>query len=813
MKQKLHKKRGLHSLAGAAAFFLLCGLSAPAPATVLLTDNFMYDTGNLLGQGEWKSQDPTASPVVLPIQVVDTALTYPGYQENPVGKAVRIDNKGEDLYKEFTPAITSGSVYFSALIHLEDAQSKSTQGEYFLHFGEGGGTTMYNGRLMAKKSDNGKLVLGITRGGTSSITVWDENEYELNTTLLVVIKYTFVDGNKMNKASLFINPVIDGDEPEPNVTSGTETGAQLTKAGSISIRQGAGSRTPLGVIDAVRVATTWGELFPGDVPPLPVPVIAVNPARPYFGAVFAGETYTATVNIKATNLTENIRIDVADGSELSTAVSSIEKSDAESDAGFDLVLTLNPVSEETYTDTLILTTAGTEPVKVALMWSTTAAIPVANIGELRQVDLSDPATARATYKLVGECLVSHVFKDDDKKYIYIQDHTSAITVQDQYNDIVTEYAAGDRLVNLYVTLESIFGTLFALPAVDFGAPVSQNNEIIPQEVTLAELAANPTNYESRLVTVKGIAFFNRENENGGIFTEGTNNKISQDGTEATMRVFKGADFIGQAIPAKADLTGIPTASSGKLVAPRSAADIVEVTDQPATPKSLVADFNDGLPEGWEKQAGWEYRSDEGVDGTGCMYIEGPSDYNLTSPTIDLSAGGYTLTYDYKWIPMGDWEEEAEVNVMISSDNGQSFSKLGKWKRANSFTEASFDLAAYTSPTTKIRFAFAITNPAGWTEGGTGWLDNLKLTSELVSIENQEADELTVAQYPGHICITAPQTITSVRITNLSGQLLLDARNTDDCSYETPAGILSPGIYLLEVTSGGNKTVRKIAIGR
>lgn len=1117
MKQKLHANRWLRTLTGGAALFLLSGFFMPVQATLLLNDNFDYDTGNLLGQGEWNRQGTTATS---PIQVVDTALTYAGYQDTPEGKAVRIGNSGEDLYKEFT-AVSSGTVYLSALVNLNQVQSSANQGEYFLHFGEGGGSSIFSGRLMAKRSENDKIMLGITRSGTSTLTVWDPQEYELNTTLLVVIKYNIVEGGKNDVVNLFVNPVINGTEPEPTATTKTETGVEISQAGSVGIRQGASSRTALGVIDALRVATEWNELFPGSTPPQPTPKIIVTPSSVYFGNVFAGETYTKTVTVKAQNLTEDIRVSTKDGSELSVPVATIDKTTAETEEGFSLILTLNPTNAENYTDEVRLVTAGLDTVRITPMWSTTVAIPVANIGELRQVDLNDPeisstvfkltgectvshvykegevkyiyiqdqssaltiwdnfgdiateyktgdklthlylslenvfgtrmalpaadpgealshnneiiplevtlaelaanpvnyearlvtvkevsftnrenenegiftqgtnnkisqngteatmrvfkgadfigqpipvkanltgiptastgkliaprsaadieeigrtapsitctpssvtfgfvftgetytatlnikatdlqenirialkdgselsvseteieksatesengadltltlnpanpdnyideiqlvtagtdtvkiravwsATvaipvaniaelrqvdmtnpeiARATYKLTGECFVSHLYKDGDAKYIYIQDHSSAATLWDMNQDIATEYVTGDKLSNLYVTLEKISGTLMLLPAADPGAPLSQHNEIIPQEVTLAELAANPENYEARLITVKEVSFFNRENENQGIFTEGTQNKISQGETEATMRVFKGADFLGQTIPAKATLTGISTASTGKLIAPRSAADIVEITEQPTTPKSLITDFNEGLPEGWVKEAGWEYRNDEGVDGTGCMYIEGPADYTLTSPTVDLSAGKYSLTYQYKWIPMGDWMEEAEVRVMISNDNGLSYADLGKWKRANSFTEATFDLAAYTSPTTKIRFAFVILNQDDWTDGGNGWLDNFKLTSESVSIESQKTENLAIIRLNGKICITAPEAIASVRLIDLNGRVIKSAGNPDGYTYEMPVENLSAGVYLLEIISNGNKTIRKIAV--
>lgn len=64
------------------------------------------------------------SQTVDPIQVVGTALTYPGYYEKADGKSVRsgATKSAEDLHVRFTDndeGIKEGNVYFSALINVE----------------------------------------------------------------------------------------------------------------------------------------------------------------------------------------------------------------------------------------------------------------------------------------------------------------------------------------------------------------------------------------------------------------------------------------------------------------------------------------------------------------------------------------------------------------------------------------------------------------------------------------------------------------------------------------------------------------------
>lgn len=547
-------------------------------AQVLLTENFEYTVGDLVGKGGWTQQ---ASVSTTPIQVVDNALTYPQYQNAAIGKAIKIEDAGQDVYKEFSEQ-TLGTVYYAALVNLSAAQS-TTIGDYFMHFGEGSGaTTGFSGRLFAKTSAGGKLQFAVTRTSVAASAEFASNEYEFDQTHLIVVKYT-LKGNgssaKDDEVALFVNPVITETEPEPILVGTNTSSYNPGKIKGIYVRQGAKGKTALGVIDAIRVSSTWGGLF--GFSSGTTPTVTLSTKSLYMGEVFSGETYKETINVKGENLNENITIEGLLTGELTPSTMTILKEDAESENGFDLVLTLTPTSEDYYMEKLQFTTGGETAASLTVMWSATILNEVADLKTLRE----QTADGWTKYRMNGEVVISHIYKDGSKTYYYLQDSERAITVYDAFGDIKTSYAIGDKVKGLTGTLELMSGSLFLLPSMStLGELVSSGNEISPATVTLAALADAAAAYESRLVKVENVEF--KELEENAVFAYLTNPLISDGTAEAKMRVFKDADYIGTSIPAKATLIGISSAGSGELVAPRSLADILLEPKLEVTPDKL-----------------------------------------------------------------------------------------------------------------------------------------------------------------------------------------------------------------------------------
>ncbi|MCF0243200.1 MAG: hypothetical protein HUK06_00395, partial [Bacteroidaceae bacterium] len=95
--------------------------SLTANADLLLSDSFNYTVGDLYGQGSWWRL--AAAKTALPVQVVEDALTYDGYQSKAVGKAVQLvgnessTTSDESVKMQFAAEpVTSGTLYYSLLV-------------------------------------------------------------------------------------------------------------------------------------------------------------------------------------------------------------------------------------------------------------------------------------------------------------------------------------------------------------------------------------------------------------------------------------------------------------------------------------------------------------------------------------------------------------------------------------------------------------------------------------------------------------------------------------------------------------------------
>lgn len=560
----------------------------------MLTEDFAYEAGNLVGQGGWTQiLDKSTNP----LQVIEQGLTYADYQDEAVGGAATFVSNGQDAYLPLGRNITSGDVYVSALVNLSAVQT----GTYFFGFAQAeAASTNMRGKLFAKKSDNGKVQLGVSQQANSlkhyagRQAQFATTEYDLNNTILVVMKYSFIEGEDNDLVSLYINPAIDGTEPEnASITTKDEVlgSGDASSLGSIVIyQQDASASTgygPTGTIDAIRVSTTWAGLFDDSMlPPAPEFTFApsfmnIQDGTSYY--VFVGETYPFTLNVKAENLTGDITVAVkgASNGEVTIETSTITKEQAESGTGFDLKGTLKPQDINNYVDTLLFTTAGSEAVVYEIYWTPAAPQVATTLADFKEqyAQLSEYEAPWVIFKLTGEVVVSHVYMNGEAQQLYIQDETGGVWVNDNLGSLITSYQAGDKLSNFLFTAESSFGSMYLVPTKDFGTPVSQNNAIEPVVLTLAELATNADRYYGCLVKVETVDF-EMTLDGTGIVTEGAFGdegltvRIKQGDNSATINDLPGADFVGKDVPASArSITGISTSATGNAIAPRNLADI------------------------------------------------------------------------------------------------------------------------------------------------------------------------------------------------------------------------------------------------
>lgn len=232
----------------------------------LLDENFSYAVGQLTGNGGGSNVSGGSWTLIggtVQLNVVSGSLTYPGYISSNIGNRLLTRDtsaSAEDSYTSFTP-VSSGSIYYSFLLNVTDTTrmlDNSLAGDYMVAFLPSTSTTSYTNRITFKKGSVGNtfnIGLRITSTG-STVVVWSPANYTPGTTYLIASKLVFIPGTANDSAYLWVNPVLNGTIPTPDVAA-VQLGASTDPAdiGRFAIRQSGG--TPEAFIDGIRVGTTW----------------------------------------------------------------------------------------------------------------------------------------------------------------------------------------------------------------------------------------------------------------------------------------------------------------------------------------------------------------------------------------------------------------------------------------------------------------------------------------------------------------------------------------------------------------------------
>jgi hypothetical protein len=178
-----------------------------------------------------------------------TGLSMADYPSSDIGGSIVISSSNSEDVNSVFSAKQDGIVYSSALVNFSFAGS----GTYFFHFMDDG--FGYSGRVGVKSDGNGQILFGI--GATSSSLTYGTTAYDLDTTYLIVASYNIDTG----VANLYVLTAPEATEPAtPEATNTGDSGRMVQKIG---IRQGSGGSS--GMIDGVRVATSWADIMVNDV--------------------------------------------------------------------------------------------------------------------------------------------------------------------------------------------------------------------------------------------------------------------------------------------------------------------------------------------------------------------------------------------------------------------------------------------------------------------------------------------------------------------------------------------------------------------
>lgn len=587
---------------------LLASVGMIQAQTLLLDEKFDYDVSSstaLNGKGAWT---PWGSHSAAPIQISATRLTdkYDGQAEGLAAVELTNTVSGEDLYYTYvTENFTEGSVYYAAVLRVTAAPEASETYFLCMPYVASSLSKPEVARLFAKQSSDGKYRLGISRQGEGDGKVaYTTQEFAYGDDVLAVVRYTIVEGTTNDEVALYVNPAPAAQQPEQadavNIDTGSDANLAKGALTAIELRQGR-TLAPKNAADVLvaglRVATSYGALFGIDgpvVPDTPKPAISATPSSLLFGNygyVYPDETYTQDVVVKAENLTGDITVGGMTTGLLTASATTIDKDAAMSDAGYTLTVTLRPTaaSVETYQDVLTLSAEGMdEPVSLQAKWGTIVPDDKADLTALLA-----SMDEGYTYRVTGELTVTHVQPMTGKTQYFLQDDARGVMVEDAEGVWAKAgLQTGMKVKNLLGEGVVSFGSKYLRPVLcqkPFEV-VSEGNAVQPVTVTIADLLAAPQTYQNRLVRLEGVELGRKGTEgfepaqDGDTFTTDIGNRTQvrdAAGNQVEIRVFDASmDFVGQPVPAKANLTGLSTTSTGKLIAPRSMADIAAVVEQP-----------------------------------------------------------------------------------------------------------------------------------------------------------------------------------------------------------------------------------------
>lgn len=567
-----------------AAFLSLCALNAE----VLFTEHFSQttetlatNTDNLPYSGElavtgWTNVWGSSGNLYVNDS---TDLTYTGYKSTT-------DNTGSAEYREtfarrvaspLSKSVSSGSVYMAGIVKISSIKSSGKDYLWALGVGTSGlnaASSKHYARPYVLQSGSG-FKFGIAKLdeiSSASYIDYTEDEYAFGTYLLVV-EYTWQDGDNNDEIKLYVNPT-KGDKPAsatcvPKAAQATKK-ADAASFGSVVLNSSNTSQAAC-LIDEIKVVTDWADLWEsGGASTDPAETIAVEKAVNFYEedlynnfsifTVFPNKEYKKEIEILAENLTEDITVSHKN-SDISLSASTIDKE------GGKLTITLNPSNiSGNHVDTIVYSSGeATDTTFVA--WGVNLQ-SYTDIASLKAAYASD--NEFGMYLFSGEAVITRTYSGA----AYIQDATAAIRLSNEWNqanDFAT-LVVGDKIGNFigYAGEKDAAGIKDFIIGQDV-LPISHNNIVEPQIITLAGLQANALDYLLEIVKIEDAEL----DQSNGTFLSASKVSFEQGNNYASIQAINSsADYIGESIPAKADITGFSINQNGTVIVPRSKADIV-----------------------------------------------------------------------------------------------------------------------------------------------------------------------------------------------------------------------------------------------
>ncbi|MBM4166987.1 MAG: hypothetical protein FJ218_08755, partial [Ignavibacteria bacterium] len=258
-------KQTIRFFSTAIVLLVIAGIfQTTAQSQLLFEENFSYTSGTNVTANGWTAHSGTGTN---PQKIAISGLVYSGYPSSSIGNADSVATTGEDVNKTWASSpsgVVTGNLYFSFLVNLTYAQISSNNGDYFIHFYKN--SSAFTARVYAKRksSDPSKFSFGIAKSSTAANIAYSDSIYSIGTTYLIAVKYIFVANAGNDSVQLFINPVPGASEPTPTIKNSTTdiASTDMDTVYGVAIRQGGSTTGPAGLIDGIRVGTTWSAILP-----------------------------------------------------------------------------------------------------------------------------------------------------------------------------------------------------------------------------------------------------------------------------------------------------------------------------------------------------------------------------------------------------------------------------------------------------------------------------------------------------------------------------------------------------------------------
>lgn len=236
-----------------AAVGVSCMLFQSAQATLLFSEAFNYNTGNLVGNvnpgsSTWSGTGSTA------LTIVSGNLTYAGLADQGGNELQIANGAAQSQYITFANQ-TSGQIYYSFLFNPSVVNSANN---YFTAMNPG--VSVPNGgsdAIDAYYYSNGKIEL---RGNAQSATAGTGTALTLGTTYLIVEEIDLT----AQTANLWVDPSSSTFGLTAPTATASLSGLTATAIDNVGFKAQAGTGTFL--IDNLLVGTTWADVTPIAVP-------------------------------------------------------------------------------------------------------------------------------------------------------------------------------------------------------------------------------------------------------------------------------------------------------------------------------------------------------------------------------------------------------------------------------------------------------------------------------------------------------------------------------------------------------------------